>query len=173
MTHRIALAALAVAAVTASVSLPSRPAAAQSAARDAEQAVVSYIVQDSVAEVRLASLALRRSHDPRVRAASRRFIADHTAAIANGMALARRMGFSEVERKPADEGVITYATLIRSSSFDRDFLRKQVSDHKNDIETVSDALSVTEDAPVARYERTVLAKLRVHLRLAQDALSAL
>ncbi len=148
-------------------------ASAQSPPRDAEQAAVSYIVQDSVAEVRLAGLALRRSRNARVRAASRRFITDHTAAIANGMALARRMGFSDVERKPADEGVITYAVLARASDFDREFVKHQISDHENDIETVKDALSATTDPAVARYERTVLAQLRTHLRLAEDAQAAL
>ncbi|HEY0614245.1 MAG TPA: DUF4142 domain-containing protein [Candidatus Elarobacter sp.] len=144
-------------------------------ARAAERAVVAYVVQDSVAEVQIARLAAGKTSNEAVRAFAQRMIQDHSAAAQQGVTLGKQIGAADARMKPSDEGPIELQHLSRYSGkqFDDEYLKGSVKSHEHDIETVRDALEGSSNPDVVQFERTVLAQMEDHLRLAHRSLDAL
>ena len=166
----LAVAALGIAPVLAQGAAGSLPA--QPDTRSGEKGAVTYIVQDSVADVQLANLALRKSQNPAARAFAQTLVADHTKGAAQAMQVAAAIGDSDAQLKPSDEGLIEEAHLARYSGtqFEQEWLQREVSMHQNDIDTVRDAMEISTTAAVRQLELATLRIDETHLRLANAAL---
>ncbi len=146
----------------------------QTSAQAGEKAIVTYLVEDSVGDVQLGQLGLRKALAPSVRALARAMVADHTMTANDAMRVAQQMGVSDVQFKPESGNQVDLSHLARYSgaTFDREYVQTLVDAHKSDIMAVRDALEFTVTPALRRSLATSLAVDRKHLRMAQRAQAA-
>ncbi len=133
------LAALALAA-TLSV-----PAFADTARQDKKFVEDSGI--GSLAEVRMANLALRNSQNPEVRAFASKMVKDHTMLIEQMKPFADKMGVpppSKLNRAEQDE--FDRLAKKKGSEFDQDYIRTMVLDHHKDLIDFTKERDTTDNA---------------------------
>ncbi len=167
LTTAIALAPVAGAAQTIPAGAPSP--------QKAQQGILSYAIEDSVAEVQLCQLALQKSQTPAVRTFAQHMIESHAQMVRQAVPLARQAGGSETaEIEPSDDGMVklAYLSCYSGHAFDEDFMRMQVEDHMNDIGIFRNALETLGTGPVAQFAQATLPQLEDHLRMAQSARDA-
>lgn len=119
-------------------------------------------------EVNLGSLAARRGSSGQVRDFGHMLVTDHGKAKVEVGALARQMRVPVTDRI-APEAAAERAKLLRlhGTSFDREFARYMVEDHKKDIgKFEAEAKSRDPDAVTSLARRT-LPTLRKHLAVAE------
>jgi putative membrane protein len=122
------------------------------------------------AEIASCELALRTSSDPSVQAFATRMIADHKSLDARIESLARRKGY----KLPDGITITQHATEtalkpLTGHTFDKVFMKHNVSDHKDDIKNFSQQAQQGSDADVRALAADALPTLREHLKLAEQA----
>ncbi len=172
--HRIAailaLTMLATAPLSAQTTIPTLDTSAAAG----ERAGVAYLVGDSVGDVQLGQLGLRKAHDPSVRALARAMIADHTATANGALRVARQMGVTDAQFKPESGNQVDLSYLARYSgaAFDREYVQTLIDAHKGDITAINDALKFTTRAALREALVRSRAVDRKHLRMAMTAQAA-
>ncbi len=139
-----------------------------------EHAIITYVVTDSVAEVKLSQLALQKSENAAVREFARKMIDEHTRIANEAMALGRAQNVTGLELKPSEDGAVSYAhlALYSGKAFDENFMLNNVSDHQSDISTLRHATEYTKTPAILKFEEAMLPQFEMHLRLAERAADA-
>ncbi len=154
------------------------PAIVRSALTDAQILEITHTA--NLGEIEQAKLAQSRARDPRVKALAAMMLKDHTAADAEGMALAAKAGFSAAESSTsttlqnAGDRVADELRSKTGADFDRAYVDDQVKEHQTVLSTIDDQLiPVARSAGLTSYLAAVRAKVAMHLQHAQELQSEL
>ena len=130
-------------------------------------------MQGDLFEIRGGKLAERHSRNPYVLKLARTLVSDHTKAFDQSAALAKRLHV-EVPHSPTESQkweLAIVASLHTQRSFDRWYSSLEVGDHMQDISESADEVSDGSNTEVRKDARDALPMLRMHLRLARQALA--
>jgi putative membrane protein len=163
------VAALAVPAL-AQTSVPSM----KTSAAEGEKATIGYFAQDSVGDVQLGQLALRKGQNARVRMLAQAMVRDHTRTGQDAMRVAQQIGDDDVQPKVPDDAQVALSHLARYSGtkFDQEWTSTMVDAHKTDISLAHDALEFARTPAVRTYLQNAIAVDTRHLRMAEAAQAA-
>lgn len=136
---------------------------------DGEKAAATYFTQDSIGDVQLGKLGLRKSKNSGVRNLASAMVRDHTMTAEAGLRVAKAIGDSDVKSQPGDDNQITLTRLSRYSGtqFDGEYVKALVQAHEMDINTAQEALEFASTSAVKNYLQQTLTVDRKHLRMAQ------
>ncbi|MDB5028323.1 MAG: putative outer membrane protein [Candidatus Eremiobacteraeota bacterium] len=159
--------ALVAATVAAAGAQPSMPPPDPSAAAG-EKAIATSLAEDSVGDVQLGELGIRKAHGAAVRAFARAMVKDHTRTAQAGIAAAQRLGADNAKLEPDSSTQVALTRLARYSgaAFDREYLKTLIDAHKSDIMLIEEALVFTTDPGLRAALTDALAIDRKHLRMA-------
>jgi putative membrane protein len=117
--------------------------------------------------------ALKHSHNAAVLRMANRLVIDHTKAYGDAAKLARKLGV-EVEKSPSPSETweLQIVSRLRGRSYNRWYSSLEVNDHIQDIDETSDEIKDGSNPDVVSDAKTDLPVLRLHLKLAQQALKA-
>ena len=171
--HFVPLAVLALACAVPAGAQPSIPPPDTTVAAG-EKAIATFLVQDSVGDVQLGRLGLRKAHNAAVRALASAMVADHTTTAGLGQSVAQQLGAEDAALKPESTNQVDLAHLARysGSQFDREYVKTLVDAHKSDIGALNDALEFSTDPALRSALRRTLAIDQKHLRMALAAQTA-
>jgi putative membrane protein len=159
--------ALVAATVAAAGAQPSMPPPDPSATAG-EKAIATYLAEDSVGDVQLGELGIRKAHGAAVRAFARAMVKDHTRTAQAGIAAAQRLGADNAKLEPDSSTQVALTRLARYSgaAFDREYLKTLIDAHKSDIMLIEEALVFTTDPGLRAALTDALSIDRKHLRMA-------
>jgi predicted outer membrane protein len=165
------------AAVTALVAILAAPALAQTISSpktstgEGEKAATTFFVQDSVGDVQLGMLGLRKARNASVRALARAMVRDHTRTAEAGMRVAQQIGDDDAQLKAGDDNQIALSHLARYSGakFDAEYVSALIDAHKNDISTAHTVLEFAATPALRAYLQDTIAVDTRHLRMAEAA----
>lgn len=157
----------------AGIALLIASSASFAASADSPRDFLGDAIQDGRAEVESCQLALRTSSNPSVQQFAKRMIADHEAMDSRIEDLARRKGYKLPDGTTLEQHA-TYVALkpLTGNTFDKTFMKHNVSDHKDDIEKFDKQAQQGSDADVRALASAALPTLREHLQLAEQTQSA-
>jgi putative membrane protein len=100
----------------------------------------------SLAEIRMAKLALANSQNPEIRQFAERMIHDHTMLIDQMKPFASRMGVpppTKLSRSEQDE--YDRLSTKKGPEFDKDYISTMVADHHNDLKDFTKERDTTDN----------------------------
>ena len=167
---RSVLAPLLVAAAIGGVAAPAHAASAQP--------YDSHWLQASIAddrfEIQAAKLAVQRSRNGHLGALAGRLLSDHTKALKEATALARRVGVAVPPRPTA--GMVAVLQLLRALSpagFAKQYATFEIGHHDEAIVEAGMEVKNGESDEVRKFADGTSTMLAKHLRLARTTLRAL
>ncbi|MDB5042614.1 MAG: hypothetical protein JWN27_3340 [Candidatus Eremiobacteraeota bacterium] len=160
----LALAAATLATAGAQLSIPPPDPSATAG----QKAIATYLAEDSVGDVQLGELGIRKARSAAVRAFARAMVRDHTRTAMAGIAAAQRLGADNTKLEPDSSTQVVLTRLARYSgaAFDREFVKTLADAHKSDITLIVEALVFTTDPGLRAALTDALAIDRKHLRMA-------
>jgi putative membrane protein len=131
-------------------------------------AFLAKAIKGDNAEMRLGKLAQTHGQSAAVRRFGATLARDHGTARRAALPVARRHGVA-IPDGMTDEAQAEYAKLdqLRGPSFDREFARYMVEDHRKDIAAFSREAASRDPGDVRALVRQTLPALRRHLRMAR------
>jgi putative membrane protein len=122
----------------------------------------------NLAEIAAARLALDKSDDAGVRAYARHMVADHKTAQTKLAAIAKATN-TTLPKQPSAAQRAEAARLAKLSgeAFDRNYLRRQVVDHRKALATMLLELDVGTVSSLRNFAATTAPVVRMHLAMAQ------
>jgi putative membrane protein len=142
-----------------------------SAADKASQKFMTEAMQGNLAEIQVGKLAQQKGQTEGVRSFGSMLVSDHSAANEKAMSVAQSIGVSPPS-EPSKKQKAVYDRLSKLSgeSFDHEFAKAMVEDHKNDIREFEKEAKKKND-PAAEFANETLPTLRKHLEMAQSLAS--
>jgi putative membrane protein len=133
------------------------------------QKFLSTTMQDGLAEVQACKLALEKSSNPAVKDFAQRMIADHSATNEKVTKLAKSKNIP-LPDSPSAKDKATYEALkiASGSTFDKAFMKHNVSDHEKDIKEFTKEAAAATDPDVKSFASETLSTLKEHLKRARD-----
>ena len=137
---------------------------------------VSNAAEGDMYEIMAADIALERSQNAQVRELAQMIKTDHTAA-SNAMKAVLPQAAPEVtpptELDERRQGLLDNLRSASAETFDQVYLDQQIAAH-NEAITLHRGFSDNADAPqLAEHARTVLPKIEMHLRRAEEMKQAM
>lgn len=138
--------------------------------------ILAFANAASNAEIREGELAVRKATNASVKSFARQMVADHRAMVTDGKALATKLSVTpdtaaddvrDVMKHSADE-VKDLTDKKAGLDWDRDFIDKQISDHKDVLDKLQDAAKNTTDPQLRATLEKATGKVQEHLTKAQD-----
>jgi putative membrane protein len=121
-------------------------------------------------EIAGGQLALRQSQDPAVQRLARRLIRDHSKSLQETTKLANSLGITPPSQpQPSMQWELQAVSQFSGGSFDRNYTRLEVFDHRQDISEARDAWTDGTNPQVRAEAKKEIPVLRVHLALARLA----
>jgi putative membrane protein len=156
----------------------STAAYAQAGLNDLQIAHSAYTAD--VIDINYARIALKKTHNPDVKAFAELMIRDHTAVNEGAGALLKKLGvtpqdndFSRALNKGANAENKKLKSL-RGKAFDREYARNELAYHQTVNHVVSDVwIPVVQNAEVKEFLSQALVTFRVHEDHASHMVSAL
>lgn len=154
-------AALTSAALLASTAFAAKPVS--------DREFIGKALQGDDSEKALGSLAEKRGASAGTRTFGHMLAADHGRARIQVLALAKKVR-APVPDKPTEEAAAEYGKLegMSGASFDKEFARYMVEDHKNDIADFTAQASATRDPRIKALAKSTIPVLKKHLATAQS-----
>lgn len=130
---------------------------------------LAQAMDDGLSEIRVSKLALTQSQDDEVKDFARRIIRDR-ADINREFNLLANEKSVPVPAEASTKRKATYDKLARlsGSSFDREFLRHNVSDHESDVLDFRRQAEIGDDPDVRGLAAKALKPLQVELQMSRD-----
>ncbi len=118
-------------------------------------------------EIKLGAMAAKEGASPALRAYGAMLNSDHSKHKAKAVALAKPLGMSIPDGMTA-EADVEYAKLklLSGASFDKEFARYMVQDHKSDIADYQKQVA-SGDKATLKFAEATLPTLRHHLQVAE------
>ncbi len=137
----------------------------------ASQKFMTEVMQGNLAEIQVGKLAQQKGQTEGVRSFGSMLVSDHSAANEKAMSVAQSIGVSPPS-EPSKKQKAVYDRLSKLSgeSFDHEFAKAMVEDHKNDIREFEKEAKKKND-PAADFANETLPTLRKHLEMAQSLAS--
>jgi putative membrane protein len=157
--------------VTAPAAVPGAPV---SALTDRDANFISAQLENNMAEVAAAQLALQRSQDTNVRNLAEKMINDHNYAQ-NTLQPIASIHHIAPPPTPTDAHRATLDRLsqLSGTAFDRAYVNFVVSDHAQDVSEFNDELPVVVDAQISAWTQNVRPMLLQHEEIAQQLLTSM
>jgi putative membrane protein len=146
------------------------PAQASSTAATSasDKQFIQEAADESLAEVELGKLAVRRATSPQVKDFGRRMAADHSSSNDQIEKLAARKGVSLSQSLGKDNKVVRdRLEKLSGSQFDSAYMAEMLKDHKKDLETYSQQSRTANDDEVKSFAAKTLPTLQNHLKQAE------
>lgn len=142
--------------------------AAATPAAASPRAFLTKAIKGDNSEIRLGRLAASRAVSPAVRRFGLMLERDHSRAKAEAVPVARRHHVA-IPWRMADEAMRERQKLLRlhGRTFDREFARYMVNDHRHDIADFTREVRSGDPADARALARRTLPTLRKHLRVAE------
>jgi len=128
-------------------------------------------IEGNLAEVKVGELAQEKGSSQGVKDFGATLAKDHDAANQSATQAAQQMNVTPPD-KPGMKQTVVYDKLsgLSGESFDRQFIKDMVKDHKEDVARYEKESHKT--GPAADYAKQTLPKLRAHLKMAEDLQSS-
>ena len=158
-----ALGAILLAAGTAVAAVPSQ-----------DQTFDVAAAQGGMAEVQAAQMALKKTHDPQVRAFAQRMVSDHTKANHKLIALMKSQGLTPPGAiDQMDQNMADQLSSLSGKAFDSAYLKGQVVAHKRTIALFKKEAMSGSDPQIVSFAKTTLPTLDMHLTMADKDVAAM
>lgn len=120
-------------------------------------------------EITLGQAAAQNAQDQAVRDFGAKMVQDHQAASQQLAQIIAQKG-ATVTDEPGwmDSKIISHLQELKGADFDRSYMKRMVSDHKEVIKEFQKETENGEDADVKNFADKTLPTLQEHLRMAQD-----
>jgi putative membrane protein len=130
---------------------------------------VKSAAQGGRMEVTLGQIAVQNAQDQAVRDFGTKMVKDHTAVNQKLAQIFSQKG-ATVADAPGwmDEKAISHFQGLKSSEFDRAYMKRMVADHKDAIKEFQKAAQNADDADIKAFASNTLPTLQEHLRMAQE-----
>jgi putative membrane protein len=132
--------------------------------KNADKNFAEKIAKASMAEVEISRVAVSRSSNPQVREFAEQMIADHSRMSDELSSLAAHKGIA----LPAKDNVAEKWTKQNAKDFDKDYLKKMVSDHEDAVKAFQKQALDGSDPELMGFARKHLPALQHHLERAKD-----
>lgn len=162
------------AATVAALAISATPAVAASHNVSAQdQSWLQRTIQGDRFEIDGGQAAQQKGASQAVKGLGSRLAADHLKALKQAVSLAKRFGISR-PGSPTESQKWEIATTgeFSGNAFDRHYASLEVADHKDDIDEAKSEIRDGRSPAIVALARKDLKLYRVHLKLAQDTLSA-
>ena len=146
-----------------------------SALSKSDQKFLTASAQDSISEVAVSEMAVKKATNPQVKAFAQRMVADHTAMNDEMKSMARQKGVS-IPKRPDEQHAQQSAALsaMNGAEFDKAYMAAQVADHSKTVAKFEDQAKSAKDPEVRAFASRHAGMMRQHLNEAQrinDSLS--
>ena len=125
--------------------------------------------EGGIAEVQMAELAQKKAQKQSVKDLANRLYADHTKAGDELKSIAKDMTWP-TGMKLKDQREYNRLLALSGDAFDREYVNRQIKDHKDDIHMFEHEAKHGENAEVKAWAAKNLPVLREHLSMAESAL---
>ncbi len=133
-----------------------------------DKAFLREAIQGNLAEVDMGRLAQKRSRNEEIKNFGDMLVQDHSEANTRANAVARQIGLNPPTRPSVKQRLsYGYYASLRGNTFDRQFVKHMVDDHKKDIQAYQ-AQAQSGTGPVADYAKQTLPTLEKHLNTAES-----
>jgi putative membrane protein len=125
---------------------------------------VKNAAKGNLAEVEMGKLAVRKSTSPEVKEFANRMIRDHSKANQALSNLAAAKGVDVPKSASLGEDVsYTHLKMLSGKSFDNEYIKMMVDDHKEDVAAFQKAADGSQDPDVKHFASKTLPTLQSHL----------
>jgi putative membrane protein len=150
----------------------SRPISVNSSQNDAHFA--KEAAEGNMVEVALGKLAVQKASSNDVKQFGQRMVDDHSKANDQLMGLASKDNFSIPDRIDAkDQAMIDRLSSLTGSTFDRDYMRRMVVDHEEDIAKFQREANSGTNPDLKAWASNTLPTLQDHLHQAKNTQKAI
>lgn len=132
--------------------------------KHADREFVERAAKSSMSEVLISRVAVERTTNPEVKHFAQMIIDDHTSASEQLATLASTRGLALPAKDPNPDRW----EKRDAKDFDKDYVDKMVSDHKDVVKLFENQANKGEDADTVAFARKQLPKLQKHLEQALD-----
>lgn len=140
-------------------------ASAQTAVKRGDRDFVEKAAKAGMEEVDVSRVAAERTTNSDVKSFAQMLVSDHTAANEKLASIAT----AKAVKVPAqDPGDASKWTKKDGKDFDKDYVDKMVSDHKDAVELFQKEADKGTDPELQAFARDTLPKLQHHLEMAMD-----
>ncbi len=138
-----------------------------------DQTFVNSAAQGGKAEVTLGQLASQKASNQKVKDFGQRMVTDHGKAGQQLSSIAEKKSITPPNTMTSEDQAL-YKKLqgMSGSEFDKTYMEAMVKDHKKDIDDFQREADSGKDPDVKSFASQTLPTLRDHLKMAQDAASA-
>jgi putative membrane protein len=139
-----------------------------SAADTASQKFIKEAIEGNLAEVQMGQLAQKKGQSEGTRSFGKMLVDDHSAANEKAKTVAGQIGVTPpTEPNTKQKAMYEKMSKMSDSTFDREFAKEMVQDHKKDISEFEKEAKKKND-PAASFANETLPTLRKHLETAQS-----
>lgn len=132
-------------------------------------AFLGQAAQDSLAEIELCEMALQKTENDDVKMFAQRMIDEHGQMGSRIEQLAAGMGIDlPKQEQDEDKSVMQQMEKLSGAEFDRKFMEHNVEDHEKDVKVFQHYADTAGDEDIRKLARDGAARLREHLKMAQD-----
>jgi putative membrane protein len=105
---------------------------------DKDKSFLKDSAQDNMAEVKLAELAIKTTHNPRIKTFAEKMVTDHTALLNGARPVAMKAGVTPPRTDGLEAGA-DYLKLkvLSGDTFDKSYVKTMVSDHHGDLDKIN------------------------------------
>jgi putative membrane protein len=130
--------------------------------------------QGGMAEVEMGRIAVQNASDAKVKQFGQRMVDDHSKANAELKTVAAQKGVKLPAQLDAKHrGAAGRLSKLHGAAFDKAYIDGMVKDHREDVAEFERQANGASDAAVKAFAAKTLPTLREHLKMAEDAQSAL
>jgi putative membrane protein len=138
--------------------------------------ILGFATAASTAEIREGELAVRKATNAAVKSFARQVVADHRSMVTDGKALASKLSVTpdtadddvrDLAKHSADD-IKDLTDKPAGLDWDRDYIDKQIKDHKDVLDKLQDAAKNTTDTQLRASLEKATGKVQEHLTKAQD-----
>lgn len=136
--------------------------------------VVAYLTSANTIDIEGGESAAKKATDPEVKAFAQRMVKEHSAALKQVEALAKKLNITAPGRGDDDliedhnEAVTDLAGKEKGEEFDEAYIEHEIALHKDIIDDLEDALEDTKNADLRAAIEATLPTLKAHLKAAEE-----
>jgi putative membrane protein len=141
------------------------------AAPKSDDAFLGEAIQGDLAEIQMGKLAMSKGQDEDVKDFGETLSNDHSKALQEASALAKRLGVAApTAPKPDAQQMYEMLSKLSGTEFDRQFVAHMIAAHRKEIAAFSEQTKGGKDSDVTKLAVKTLPILEKHLEIAQGAL---
>ncbi|HZP86737.1 MAG TPA: DUF4142 domain-containing protein [Burkholderiales bacterium] len=131
---------------------------------------IDKATEAGMGEIETAKLAEHKAANDQVKQFAARMVHDHTAANDKLRGIAENKGVMPPARlDQADQKELGQLDKLSGSSFDKAYMKHQVSDHQKAVKEFGNEAKHAKDPDLRRFASETLPVLEEHLKLAKEA----